>query len=71
MELRDIEDFGAAGKPKGTETMLRALATTTKRKRDEFGASSDQRRPDLDLDKSWQEALGPPPLIGSSKVRRS
>ncbi len=68
VEVRDIEDFGTPGKPKGTET-LRALATKRKRVDGDVGQPSSEKD-DTDLTRSWQEILGPPPLMGKSQVSR-
>ena len=67
VEVRDIEDFGTPGKPQGSETM-RALATKRKRTDNDGGRKSDGKE-DMDLTRSWQEILGPPPPLGNSRVR--
>lgn len=61
-QTNDIEDFGL---PKPIQP---AILISTKRKRSSQGEDSAVESQDLALIQSWREILGPPPLMGSTKV---
>ncbi|KAJ8035463.1 DNA polymerase epsilon catalytic subunit A [Holothuria leucospilota] len=61
----DIEDFGSSQKRKSPLTPV----VNTKRKRvpSGIGGRTESEKENSDMSQSWQERLGPPPAMGTSK----
>ena len=59
----DIEDIGSA-RPLGQVKGQMKIITSVKRKR----GQSECEEGDSQLTRSWREALGPPPPMGTTKV---
>ncbi|KAL2298672.1 hypothetical protein Nmel_015678 [Mimus melanotis] len=61
-QVGDIEDFRAVKIPQAL------VPIANKRKRVPAAEESQQLSQDLELSQSWREILGPPPLLGTTKV---
>lgn len=64
----DIEDFGSSQKRKGLLTPV----VNCKRKRvpSGIGGRTESEKENSEMSQSWQERLGPPPAMGTSKVNK-
>lgn len=60
----DMEDFGMPRRP-----LQPAILISTKRKRVSQGDGSQVESQELELTQSWREILGPPPPMGTTRVR--
>lgn len=65
--VTDIEDFGSKKRP---GTIMPVVTTKRKRVPSGFNGKHPSKQDEREMSQSWQERLGPPPAMGTSRVRR-